>query len=166
MSTISDLQRMLKEYKHSNPYGYSNLKKKYTRRDNVLLKSGYYNNQAWGALIKCWKGFKIAKNDGDEENMIHYAEGIQKYQCELGLDIEDFSRLGLCAPSSPGHEVMEEQHDANDRATHDDSPNSSDKAKGEEYEFDNYEDYVSSSPMGIEPISEDEFYKRHNSNNR
>jgi hypothetical protein len=165
MSTISDLQRMLRAYKRSNPYGYSNLKKKYIRRDNVLLKSGYYNNQAWGALIKCWKGFKIAKNDGDEENMIHYAEGIQKYQCELRIDIEDFSHLGLCAPSSSAQEVMEGQDQANDRFEHstnfDDAPNTNYKAKGEECEFDNYEDYVSSLPMGAEPISKAEFHKGH-----
>jgi hypothetical protein len=118
MSTISDLQRMLKEYKRSNPHGYSNLKKKYTRRDNVLLKSGYYNNQAWGALIKCWKGFEIAKSQEDEEKMIYYGEGIQKFQCELGLDVEDFFHLGLCTPSSSAHEVMEEQDQANDRFEH------------------------------------------------
>ncbi len=42
MSTISDLHKMLREYKGSNPYGYSNLRKKYTRRDRVVLKSGYF----------------------------------------------------------------------------------------------------------------------------
>jgi hypothetical protein len=158
MSTISDLQRMLREYKRSNPYGYSNLKKKYTRRDNVLLKSGYYNNQAWGALIKCWKGYVIAKNEGDEEKMIYYAEGIQKFQCELGIDVEEFPQLGLCAPSLSSQKVIEEQDEANDRATYDDALNINDK----EYEFDDYEDYVNRLPMGIEPISKDEFYKRHN----
>jgi hypothetical protein len=162
MSTISDLQRMLREYKRSNPYGYSNLKKKYIRRDNVLLKSGYYNNQTWGALIKCWKGYMIAKNDGDEEKMIHYAEGIQKFQCELGVDVEDFSHLGLCAPSSSPHEAIAGQDEASNRfehgTTYDDALNINDK----EYEFDDYEDYANSLPMGIEPISKDEFYKRHN----
>jgi hypothetical protein len=155
MSTISDLQRMLGEYRRSNPYGYSNLKKKYVRRDRVVLKLGYSLGEA---LRKCWKGYIIAKNDGDEEKMIHYAEGIQKYQCELGLDVEDFSHLGLCVSTSP-NESIEGQDEANDRfeqgAMYDDAPNINDK----EYEFDNYEDYVSSLPMGIEPISEEEFYK-------
>ncbi|HZD82138.1 MAG TPA: hypothetical protein VE076_04590 [Nitrososphaeraceae archaeon] len=40
MSAISDLRKMLREYERSNPYGYSNLKKKYLRRDRVVLKSG------------------------------------------------------------------------------------------------------------------------------
>jgi hypothetical protein len=99
----------------------------------------------------------IAKNEGDEEKMIYYAEGIQKFQCELGIDVENFSNLGLCAPSSPSREAMEEQEEANDRATYDDALNINDK----EYEFDDYEDYVNSLPMGIEPISKDEFYKGH-----
>jgi hypothetical protein len=93
--------------------------------------------------------------------MIHYAEGIQKYQCELGLDIEDLSHFGLCAPSSPSQEAIEGKDEANDRSTYDDVPNTNDKGKGEEYQFDNYEDYVSSLPMGAEPISKDEFYKGH-----
>jgi hypothetical protein len=138
-----------------------NMAKTYTRRDKVLLKSDYYDNQAWGALIKCWKGFEIAKSQEDEEKMIYYAEGIQKFQCELGKDIEDFSHLGLCSPSSSPREAIEEQDEANDCATYDDAPNTNDKAKGDEYEFDSYEDYVSSLPMGIEPISKDEFYKGH-----
>ena len=164
MSAISDLRKMLREYERSNPYGYSNLKKTYTRRDNVLLKSGYYNNQTWGALIKCWKGFKIAKNDGDEEKMIHYAEGIQKFQCELGLAVEDFSHLGLCAPSSSSHEAIEGQDEASNdfehSTTYGDVLNIDEKPKGEVYEFDNYEDYVSSLPMGVEAISKNEFYKK------
>jgi hypothetical protein len=143
----------------------ANLKKKWERRDRVVLKSGYSLGEAYGNLRKCWKGYVIAKNDGDEEKMIHYAEGIQKFQYELGLAVEDFSHLGLCAPSSPSQEAIEEQDEANDRfeygATYDDAPNITDKAKGKEYEFDNYEDYVSNLPMDIEPISEDEFYKGH-----
>jgi hypothetical protein len=134
-----------------------NMVKTYTRRDKVLLNSDYYDNQGWGCLKKCWKGYVIAKNDGDEGKMIHYAKGIQRLQCDLGLDVEDFSHLGLCAPSSSSQEAIEEQDEANDGATYDDTPNTNDK----EYEFDDYEDYVSSLPMGIEPVSEDEFYTRH-----
>jgi hypothetical protein len=57
----------------------------------------------------------------------------------LGIDIEDFSHLGLCSPSSSSHEAMEEQGEANNHfeyaATYDDALNINDK----EYEFDNYE---------------------------
>ena len=140
-----------------------NMVKTYTRRDKVLLNSDYYDNQGWGCLKKCWKGYVIAKNDGDEGKMIHYAKGIQRLQCELGLDVEEFSHLGLCAASSSSQGDIEEEYEVNDRfeyaTTYDDAPNTNDKEKGEEYEFDNYEDYVSSLPTGIEPISEEEFYK-------
>jgi len=27
-----------------------------------ILDSGFFDNQVWGALIKAWKGYKIAKN--------------------------------------------------------------------------------------------------------
>jgi hypothetical protein len=71
----------------------------------------------------------------------------------------------LCARSSSSHEAIEEQDEANGHfeygATYDDAPNTNDRQKGEEYEFDNYEDDVSSLPMGIEPVSRDEFYTRH-----
>jgi hypothetical protein len=77
-----------------------NMAKTYTRRDRVLLKSDYYDNQGWGCLRKCWLGYKIAKSEGDEDKMVHYAKGIQRLQCDLGIDIEDFSHLGLCTPSS------------------------------------------------------------------
>lgn len=62
----------------SNPYGYSNLKKKYPRRDRVVLKSGYSLGEAYGNLRKCWLGYKIAKNDGDEEKMIHTMQRVFK----------------------------------------------------------------------------------------
>jgi hypothetical protein len=107
----------------------------------------------------------LSKSQEDEEKMIYYGEGIQKFQCELGLDVEDFSHLGLCAPSSPSQEAIEEKDEANDRfeygATYDDAPNINDNAKGEDCEFDNYEDFVSNLPMGIEPISEKQFYEKY-----
>ena len=43
------------------PKGYSNLKKTYTRKDSKILESGFSDTQAWGALDKCWTGYKIAK---------------------------------------------------------------------------------------------------------
>ena len=142
-----------------------NMAKTYTRRDRVLLKSDYYDNQGWGCLRKCWLGYKIAKSEGDEDKMVHYAKGIQRLQCDLGIDIEDFSHLGLCTPSSSPHEAIEGQDEASNdfehNTTYGDALNIDEKPK-EVYEFDNYEDYVSTLPMGAEAISKDEFYKRHN----
>ena len=30
------------------------------------IKSGYYENQVWGALEQSWKGYKIAKNKDEK----------------------------------------------------------------------------------------------------
>jgi hypothetical protein len=62
MGYHEDLFRL---YKFADPKGYRNLKKTSRRTDSVLLDSGYYSTTAWGALNKCWKGFKIAKASGD-----------------------------------------------------------------------------------------------------
>ena len=46
-------------------------------------------------LKKCWKGFIIANNNGDEEKMLYYAKGIMKFQKQLGLEVRVFPDLGL-----------------------------------------------------------------------
>jgi hypothetical protein len=62
MGYHEDLFRL---YKFADPKGYRNLKKTSRRSDNVLLDSGHYSTQAWGALNKFWKGFEIAKSEFD-----------------------------------------------------------------------------------------------------
>lgn len=52
-------------------------------------------SQSWGALKKCWKGYRIAKTKGDKENMIKYAERIRNVQKELDLTVSEFPNLGL-----------------------------------------------------------------------
>jgi len=48
----------------------------------------YFTTQAWTVLHKCWKGFKIAKDQDDVKKMRYYAEGIRKGQKELGLEVD------------------------------------------------------------------------------
>lgn len=60
-----------------------------------LLDSCYFENQTWGALHKAWKGYVIAKNKYELEEMYYYANVIQKLQGELGLPISYFPDLGL-----------------------------------------------------------------------
>jgi hypothetical protein len=67
---------LLRLYRAANPKGYSNLKKTYTRKDSRILESGFSVPQAWGALDKCWTGYKIAKSDFDAKKMKNYAKGI------------------------------------------------------------------------------------------
>ena len=36
-------------------------------------------------LRKAWRGYTIARAKGDEKQLVHYAEGIRKFQKALGL---------------------------------------------------------------------------------
>ena len=73
-------ENLLRLYNVADPKGYSNLKKTSKRRDNVLLDSGHYSTQAWGALKKCWQGYKIAKWEWDTKKMEYYeiSKGIEE----------------------------------------------------------------------------------------
>jgi hypothetical protein len=88
-------ENLFRLFKAVDPKAYRNLRKTTRRRDNVLLDSGHYSTQAWGALNKCWKGFKIAKSEFDMKNMFYYAKGIRKFQRELGIHVMDFPQFGL-----------------------------------------------------------------------
>lgn len=73
----------------------SSLKKQYTRRDKICLDSGYYDTETWGALKKCWRGYKIAKSESDYKNMEYYAKGIATRQVK-GLEGHEHSSDFLC----------------------------------------------------------------------
>jgi hypothetical protein len=64
-----------------------------------MLDSGIYENEAWGALHKAWKGYVIAKNKGEHEKMVHYARIIQELQHDLGLEVSSFDNIGMSATS-------------------------------------------------------------------
>jgi hypothetical protein len=66
---------------------------KYGHRYFRMLPSGYYENQAWGALHKAWIGYIIAKNKSQFVRQIKYAKTIRKLQRELGLELTDFKIL-------------------------------------------------------------------------
>ena len=71
---------LLRLYKVADPKGYSNLKKTYKRNDSNILESGFSDSQAWGALDKCWTGYKIAKAECDAKKLKYYAEGIGNFK--------------------------------------------------------------------------------------
>jgi hypothetical protein len=60
-----------------------------------LLESFYFENQAWGALHKVWKGYTIAKNKDEYDKMELYARRIQELQHDLGLEISSFPNIGM-----------------------------------------------------------------------
>jgi len=51
--------------------------------------------QTWGALRKAWKGYKIAKVQGDRAKMTEYATKIRKLEGELGVPRASFPDLSL-----------------------------------------------------------------------
>src|ERR687885_419298 len=69
-----------------------------TRRSKIL-DSGFFDNQVWGTLHKAWKGYVIAKNKDEYDNMEHYARIIQESQHDLGLPISSFDNIGRSAAS-------------------------------------------------------------------
>ena len=82
-------------------HNFLNMNKQLSRRDAILLDSGYYDTETWGGLRKCWKGFKIAKVDGDTKKMEYYAKGIRKFQRELKISVSEFPRFALLGRKMP-----------------------------------------------------------------
>jgi len=66
-------------------------------RSKLLLDSFYFENQAWGALHKVWKGYTIAKNKDEYDKMELYARRIQELQHDLGLEVSSFPNIGMSA---------------------------------------------------------------------
>ena len=65
---------------------------------NLMIQYFMSNNQkTWGALHKAWRGYAIAKNKYEYDNMKYYAAVIQKLQHELGLPVSSFHDIALSA---------------------------------------------------------------------
>jgi hypothetical protein len=84
---------------------YYKSRKKSTKKQNYMVNTGrskmldsfYFENQVWGALHKAWKGYVIAKNKNEFDNMLHYADIIQESQYDLGLEVSSFPDIGKSA---------------------------------------------------------------------
>jgi hypothetical protein len=55
----------------------------------------YTPAQGWASLRKNWKGYRIAKIQNNQEDMLKYAERIRSLQDELGVSKAVFPALGL-----------------------------------------------------------------------
>lgn len=53
------------------------------------------NHRTWAALRKAWRGYVIAKNKYEYDNMKYYISLIQNIQNELGLKVSLFSDVEL-----------------------------------------------------------------------
>jgi hypothetical protein len=71
--------------------------KRPTTRDNGPSPNGILSvNPTWGALKRCWVGYRIAmfrENDTDRASL--YAKRIRKLQYELDIAISEFPQLGI-----------------------------------------------------------------------
>lgn len=56
------------------------------------LPSEYAERRTYRRMKRAWIGFKIAKQEGNHDKM-KYAEGIQKFQRQLGLAVSPFSDI-------------------------------------------------------------------------
>jgi hypothetical protein len=57
------------------------------------LPSQYAEKRTYRSLKRARTGFKIAKQEGNHNKMKYYAEGIQKFQRQLGLTVSSFSDI-------------------------------------------------------------------------
>jgi hypothetical protein len=55
----------------------------------------YQKGQIWGALRKAWKGYRIAKVQGDNVRMKEYATRIKTLQGQLGVPQASFPNIGM-----------------------------------------------------------------------
>jgi hypothetical protein len=53
----------------------------------------YIERRTYRSLKRAWIGFKIAKQESNHDKMRYYAEGIQKFQRQLGLGVSSFSDI-------------------------------------------------------------------------
>jgi hypothetical protein len=92
-----------------------------------LLSGIFFENQAWGGLLKAWKGYVIAKNKDEYDNMERYVRIIQENQYELGLEVSSFDNIGRSA-SSFLSEIAQEENNIQRQ-----------EPSNEEYQTDHYE---------------------------
>jgi hypothetical protein len=64
-------------------------------QESATTRGNFTTGQSWGALRKAWKGYRIAKVNGDNGRMKEYALKIRKLQGELGISVASFPHLGL-----------------------------------------------------------------------
>jgi hypothetical protein len=63
--------------------------------NEAASRGTFTTGQSWGALRKAWKGYRIAKVQGDNAKMTEYATKIRKLQGELRISVASFPHLGI-----------------------------------------------------------------------
>lgn len=82
-------------------------KRETTRNDGKAPNSeGFTINETWGALKRCWTGYKAAKKDRDNDKMLKYANRIRKLQYELDIAISEFPDIGIIGSDPDDVELL------------------------------------------------------------
>jgi len=55
--------------------------------------SRFVENKTYRSLKRAWIGFRIAYREGNHEKMNYYAEGINKFERQLGHAVSNFSDI-------------------------------------------------------------------------
>ncbi len=77
-----------------------------TRRQGpIMSKPQYTKGQIGGGLRKAWKGYRIAKVQGDVKLMKEYATKIRTLQGQLGVPLAQFPNLTV-----KGHGLLVARH--------------------------------------------------------
>ena len=80
---------------------YLSIKKQCTRKDGILLDSGFYDTENGVDYENVGKDLRIAKVEGDTKKMEYYAKGIRKFQRELNISVSEFPQFGLLGRKMP-----------------------------------------------------------------
>jgi hypothetical protein len=57
------------------------------------LPTEFTVKSTYRGLKRAWIGFRIACQEGNQEKMNYYAEGIQKFERQLGRTVSSFSDI-------------------------------------------------------------------------
>jgi hypothetical protein len=121
-----------------------------------MLDSGFFENQVWGALHKAWKGYVIAKNKNEYDNMERYARIIQESQHDLGLPISSFDNIGRSATGFLWELVQKEDNDSQEQQKVAEEENYLDDAHYERERFtDKYSEYFEDDENKAERFTDD-----------
>jgi hypothetical protein len=105
-----------------------------------LLNSFYFENKAWGALHKCWKGYTIAKNKDEYEKMELFARRIQEWQHDLALPNNSFDNIGMSADDFLSETAQENNNNNNNNNNQVEQEVSNEYSDDDQYEQDRLTD--------------------------
>jgi hypothetical protein len=127
-------------------------------RSKLLLDSFYFENQAWGALHKVWKGYTIAKNKDEYDKMELYARRIQELQHDLGLEVSSFPNIGMSAADFLCQIAQKEDNNNQEEQEVSDEEYQTDRYEQERF-TDTYNEYFEDDENKADRFTDDNAYR-------